>query len=232
MKSGELKLFLTILVVAVVLAAIAIYPSLVAARQKPEGPTVIADPVKAKVSRKDLFPEGAWYKGDPKAPYLLVEFADYQCPLCAASVDQVKKILDEHKGKFCFVFHGVQIQGTHYNALLMAQAAEAAGRQGKFWEMHEALFKKQSQFQGIPEVDAIELIEKTAKEIGLDMLRFGADLKSPEVSKGLERSSKIAAAANVHATPMFFIIGPDEKTIQVGSLRDLINWVAKPGNIK
>jgi len=232
MKSGELKLFVTILIVAVVLAAIAIYPSLTAARQMPQGPTVIADPIKAKVTRKDLFPEGSFFKGSPKAPYLLVEFADYQCPLCATSVEEVNKILQRFPGKFCFVFHPVQITGGHQNALLMAQAAAAAGRQGKFWQMHEALFQKQRLFTGIPEVDALEIINRTAKEVGLDMMQFGADLKNPEVSKTLERSSKVAAGADVQATPTFFVIGPDNKTVRVGALRDLMNWVDKPGNIK
>lgn len=232
MNSGEIKLFIGVLVVAVILAGIAIYPSFVEARRRPAGPVVIQDPVKEKVTRQDLFPEGSWYKGDPKAPYLLVEFADYQCPLCATSVEEVKKLLQKHKGKFCFVFHGIEIQRTHQNTMLMAQAAEAAGAQGKFWEMHEQLFKNQRLFQGVPEEDALAIIEGLAREIGLDMLRFGADLKDPKIAKGLERSSKAAAGANVQATPTFYIIPPDGKTIRVGALRDLLNWCEKPGNIK
>ncbi len=232
MKSGELKLFIGVLVVAVVLAGVAIYPSIVDANRPQSGPSVVSDPVKAKVTRKDLFPAGSWYKGDPSAPYLLVEFADYQCPLCASSVEQVKNILQKHKGKFCFVFHGIQIQGGHANALIMAQAAEAAGAQGKFWEMHEKLFKNARLFNGVSEDDALQIVYELARELKLDMLKFGADMKDPKTAKGLERSSKVAANADVRATPAFFVVPPDGKTIRVGALRDLMNWVATPGNIK
>lgn len=231
MNSGELKLFAAILVIVLILAGVAIYPTLTE-RRKPSGPVVYSDPVKAKVSRADLFPEGMRYKGDKNAPYLLVEFADYQCPLCASSVERVNEILEKHKGKFSFVFHHVQIQGGHQNAVLMAQAAEAAGLQGKFWEMHEKLFQNQRLFQGIPPSDAMDVIYKLAKEVGLDMLKFGADMKSDQVEKALARSSKIAAEADVNVTPTFFVVPPDGKTVRVGALRDLLNWVEKPENLK
>ena len=163
MNSGETKLFLGILVVAVVLAAIAIYPALTAALNEPPKDVRVREPVKAKVTRADLFPKGSWHKGDPKAPYLIAEFADYQCPLCANSVDEVKNILALHKGNVVFVFHGIKIQEGHNCALIMAQAAEAAGAQGKFWEMHETLYKKQNLFRGLPEPDGVDTVIKLAK---------------------------------------------------------------------
>ncbi len=232
MNSGEAKLFLGILVVAIVLAAVAIYPAMVAARNEPQGPVVIRDPIKAKVTRADLFPDGSWYKGSPRAPYLLVEVADYQCPLCAASVEEVKKILAKHATKLCYVFHGIQISRAHLNAPMMAQAAEAAGLQGKFWPMHERLFKSQRLFTGLPEVDAVDAVNKLAREEGLDMMRFGADFQGDRAVKGQERSAKIAAQADVQTTPTFFIVPPKGPTLKLQSLRELIAWFDKAGNLK
>jgi protein-disulfide isomerase len=232
MNSGETKLFLGILVVAVVLAAIAIYPALTAALNEPPKDVRVREPVKAKVTRADLFPKGSWHKGDPKAPYLIAEFADYQCPLCANSVDEVKNILALHKGKVVFVFHGIKIQEGHNCALIMAQAAEAAGAQGKFWEMHETLYKKQNLFRGLPEPDGVDTVIKLAKELGLDMMKFGADLQSEKVVKGQARSSDIAIRANVGVTPTFFVVTPKGETFRLASLKEFVIWATKAGNIK
>ncbi|MBM3492956.1 MAG: hypothetical protein FJX72_01340 [Armatimonadetes bacterium] len=233
MNSGETKLFVGILLAAVALAAVAIYPAVVAARNEPPTVAVIRDPVKAKVTRADLFPKGAWHKGDPKAPYLIVEFADYECPLCATSVNEVKNILAQHKGKVCFVFHGIQISREgHPGALLMAQASEAAGAQGKFWEMHEALFKAQRRFRGLPQPDAVDEVMKVAREIGLDMMKFSAALQSDKAVKGQARSGKIAIEADVQVTPTFFVVTPKGETLKLASLKEFVVWATKPGNIK
>lgn len=232
MSSSETKLFLGILAVAVVLAAIAIYPAMVNARNQPMGPVVIKDPVKAKVTRQDLFPAGSWHKGDPKAPYLLVEFADYLCPACANAVEKIPEIMDQNKGKFCYVFHGIQISSSHQNALIMGQAAEAAGMQGKFWEMHALLFKKQRLFMGLPEQDAIDTVNNLSKEVGLDMLRFGADLQSFAAIKGQERSSKVGIQATVNVTPTFFVVPPSGPTLKLQSMRELTAWIEKQPDLK
>ena len=232
MNSSETKLFLGILIAAVALAAVAIYPAIVAARNSPAPVVQIRDPVKAKVTRADLFPEGAWHKGDPKAPYLIVEFADYQCPMCATAVEEVKNILAKHKDKVCFVFHGIQIQDNHTTALLMAQAAEAAGEQGKFWEMHEALFKNQGRFRGLPDVDAIDEVMRIARELKLDMMKFSGDLRKDSVLQRQARSGKIAIEADVNVTPSFFVVTPDNETLKLASLKELVTWTNKPGNIK
>ncbi|NLH99580.1 MAG: thioredoxin domain-containing protein [Chthonomonadales bacterium] len=232
MKSGEVKLFVGILVAAVALAAVAIYPAIVAARNTPQAVTKIRDPIKAKVTRADLFPDGAWHKGDPKAPYLVVEFADYQCPLCATAVEEVKNVLAKHKDKVCYVFHGIQIQGNHTAALIMAQAAEAAGQQGNFWEMHEALFKNQNLFRGLPDPDAVDQVIKIAKSLGLDMMKFSADLRNEKVLQGQARSGKIAIEAEVQATPTFFVVTPKGETLKLASLKEFVVWMTKEGNIQ
>ncbi|NUQ70278.1 MAG: thioredoxin domain-containing protein [Chthonomonadales bacterium] len=228
MNKGELKLFLGILAIAIALASVTLYPTFVSSRADNQtGPIVIKDPIKARVTRKDLFPEGAWYKGKKDAPILVVEFADYQCPMCATAVEQMKKILAKHPDEVCYVFHGIQIQATHRNALIMAQAAEAAGLQGKYWEMHEALFKKQRDFVTLPEVDAIDAVTEIAKSIGLDMMRFGADLRGSTATRAQERSGKIAIRAEVQSTPCFFILREDKSTLKLQSLRELVNWFDK-----
>ncbi len=133
----------------------------------------------------------------------LVEYGDFECPDCGEAYPLVKEWQKELQGKLTFVFRNMpldQLYPIHPNATMAAQAAEAAGKQGKFWEMHDLLFTHQAD---LGEDSLIEL----ASRLGLDEQQFTDDLDSPEVAEKVQRSVADGQAKGVTATPTFFING-------------------------
>ena len=142
---------------------------------------------------------GAPSIGPPNAPITLIEFSDFQCPYCAAAVPQIHAILKAFPSDVRLIFKEYPLD-FHPHAALAAQAAIAAERQGKFWPMHDAMYAHPDQLsrQGILAM---------AKQIGLDMQRFEADLNSPEVREAVARDIQDGDRAGVEGTPTLFING-------------------------
>ncbi|HEX2141101.1 MAG TPA: Na+/H+ antiporter NhaA, partial [Candidatus Limnocylindria bacterium] len=132
------------------------------------------------------------------APVTLLEYGDYECPHCGRAAPVIRQLLDGHHGEIRFVFRHLPLTDVHPNAALAALAAEAAGAQGRFWEMHEALFAHQ---------DALQLSDVVgyARDLGLDVGTFERDLREARYSAAVERHISSAEAAGVAGTPTFFI---------------------------
>ena len=143
--------------------------------------------------------DGAPVKGSANARITLVEFSDFQCPYCAAAVHHIDEILAKHPADVRLVFKQFPLD-IHSQAELAAEAALAAHAQGKFWPMHDKLY---ANFRDL----LPDKIMQWAKEIGLDMARFTADLKSgkykPVVAKELAQGEQ----AGVSGTPTLFVDG-------------------------
>lgn len=136
---------------------------------------------------------------------VVVEFSDFQCPACASVHEPLKQVLSKFEGKVSYVHRHFPLTSIHKNALTAAYAAEAAHNQGKFFEYGDALFTKQSEWEGLS--DPSEKYVDYAKELGLDAKKFESDLKSRDVA---ERVSTDMVYANRHAlsgTPTFFVNG-------------------------
>lgn len=146
----------------------------------------------------------AYHKGDPSAKVKIVEFADFQCPACAASEPIVQKVMKDFEGKFYFEYHHFPLQ-QHRWAQDAAEAAESAGEQGKFWEYHAVLFDKQNEWGDSS--DAMKLFKQYAKDLQLDEAKFADSLDSDKFrNKVLDSVSKGAELA-VSSTPTFFVNG-------------------------
>lgn len=145
----------------------------------------------------------------------VVEFADYQCPACAQADPILKQIMKEYTGKVNFVFRHFPLP-QHKNALISAEAAEAAGDQGKFWEMTSKLYENQGQWSESDK--ALEIFVGYAQELGLDTNKFQQDVKDNKFSAKIQRDKSDGEAIGVNATPTFFING--EKITGVPSLAD------------
>jgi Na+/H+ antiporter NhaA len=137
-------------------------------------------------------------RGDPEAPVTLVEYGDYECPYCGRAAPVVKELLERFDGRLRFVFRHLPLIDVHPNAALAAQAAEAAGEQGKFWEMHDRLFEHQD------DLDPHDLARHAA-EIGLDVVAFEEDLRSHRFAGRVAQDVNSADEAGVAGTPSFFI---------------------------
>jgi protein-disulfide isomerase len=139
-------------------------------------------------------------EGPAVAPVTLVEYGDYQCPYCGAAYPVVKRLQKKLGKKLRFVFRNFPLTEAHPYALIAAETAEAAALQGKFWEMHDLLFKQQKLLK--PEV-----IASWAKKIGLDVDKFGNDIKQGVVEKRIKEDRQSGIRSGVNGTPTFFING-------------------------
>ncbi|HVZ70800.1 MAG TPA: thioredoxin domain-containing protein [Polyangia bacterium] len=155
-------------------------------------------------------------KGSPSAKVTLVEFADYECPHCKRLQPVLRQIVDEYHNDVKVYFKHYPLP-QHTNARLAAEAAVAANKQGKFWAYQDKLWDKQD------ELSPAE-IEKIAKETGLDVAKFRADLASAAVKDRVQKDRAEGQALGLQATPTLYIDGreyTDPKDVE--SLREWIN---------
>lgn len=144
-------------------------------------------------------------RGNPNAPVTLEEFGDFQCGSCGAYHPELKKIEEEFGSNLRVIFREYPLVPTHEHALLAAQAAEAAGLQGKFWEMHDKLYDNQKTWSEAK--DLVPLFVDYAKQIGLDPDRFMRDLNGEPVAARIFQDGKRAHALGLTGTPSFFVNG-------------------------
>ncbi len=144
--------------------------------------------------------EGAPVRGTPMgAPVTLVEFSDFECPFCGQAHPILQRVLRRFEGRVRMVFKHYPLP-AHEHAVPAAKAAIAAGRQGRFWEMHDILFEHQD---ALTPAD----LESYAARIGLDLDRFRADMQSEETSALIERNRAEGQEVGVRGTPSIYING-------------------------
>src|ERR1700691_1844946 len=138
--------------------------------------------------------------GPADAPVTLVEYGDYQCPACGAAHPMVKAIQKRLGATLRFVFRNMPLSEIHPYAELAAEAAEAAAAQGKFWEMHDALYEHQDEL-------GPDLVTTLAKRLRLHTSRFEDDLVSCRFSHPVKRDFRGGVCSGVSGTPTFFVDG-------------------------
>lgn len=161
--------------------------------------------------------------GDPDAPVMLEEFGDFQCPPCGLLHPVLTTMKAEFGPRLVIVFREFPMASIHAHALAAARAAEAAGRQGKFWEMHGLLYENQKAWHDASE--AVPIFEDYANRIGLDLERFKRDVASKSVDQRIALDRARGYWIGVNGTPTVFINGrevpPDSLTTD--KLRTLIS---------
>ncbi len=138
--------------------------------------------------------------GNAKATIVLVEYGDYQCPHCGLAHPLLKRLLRQFDKNLLLVFRNFPLQEMHPMALISAQAAEAADRQSKFWEMHDTIFENQEM------LSASNLLH-FAKNLHLDMDMFAGDWKSKTMLARIESDFESGIRSGVNGTPTFFVNG-------------------------
>ncbi len=220
----ETKSKLPIVIIVVVLAAAV---SLAWYLKRSSSETRRAAPVSAIPASKSgpvrLGAEPPHAQGDTNAPVMLEEFGDFQCPSCATVHTVMKSVKTEFGSRVVVVFREFPLVGAHPNALPAARAAEAAGLRGKFWEMHDLLYKNQKLWSEVSE--AQPLFEEYAKSIGLNLDDFRRDLTSTLVDRRITLDQERGRWIGVNSTPTIFIngreISPD--SVNIDKLRAEIN---------
>jgi protein-disulfide isomerase len=143
---------------------------------------------------------GSPARGPDNAKVTVVEFSDYQCPFCGQAEVLVKQVIETYPKDVRLVYKQFPLTSIHPNAMPASKAALAAGRQGKFWEMHHLIFDNQRQL-------GPEKYTELAEKLELDVPQFQKDMESPEILAQINREMQEGKAADVTGTPTIFVNG-------------------------
>lgn len=148
--------------------------------------------------------EDSHMTGDKNAKVTVVEFGDYQCPACAAANPIVKQIISDYKNNkdFNFVFMNFPL-AQHANAQISAEAAEAAGEQGKFWEMHDKIYESQNKWNNV--ANPLGIFVGYAQQLSLDTAKFKQAIQENKFKDIIAADASKGTELGVNATPTFFI---------------------------
>jgi protein-disulfide isomerase len=138
--------------------------------------------------------------GNTNATVTLVEYGDFECPYCRRAHPLIKRLLKEKGKELHFVFRHFPLSEIHHNAFAAATAAEAAGKQDKFWDMHDLIFEHQDQLSPA-------FLLTLAERLNLDLRQFGVDWKSDLVINRIETDFESGIRSGVNGTPTFFLNG-------------------------
>jgi Na+/H+ antiporter NhaA len=167
-------------------------------RLRAAGQAGVAEPLVDLVDPVD--PERDHLRGPTIAPVTVVEYGDFECPYCGQAEPVIRQLLAQFGNELRYVFRYLPLIDVHEHAQVAAEAAEAAGAQGRFWEMHDLLFAHQDAL-GLDDLDGY------AGELGLDVERFSWELRSRKHAQRVARDVESAGQSGVAGTPTFFING-------------------------
>jgi protein-disulfide isomerase len=189
---------------------------------EPHRLTISADET---ISGKGLA-KSAHIRGNPEAAVTLEEFGDFECPNCANLATFLDQLIKEYHPRVRLIFRNFALP-MHQSARDAALAAEAAGLQDRYWEMHDMLFREQAVWSSAS--DPGMLFDTYAETIGLDLIRFRKDVKSDTVRERLESDQARASSLGVKVAPTLFVdkreMGPNDRTPE--GVRRLVDQAVK-----
>lgn len=171
------------------------------------------------------------FKGAQNSPVVIEEFADYQCPTCAAMHPVMNEINAMYGSRIKFIYRNYPLTQIHKNGYDAAVAAEAAGLQGKFWEMQNLLFQNQRNWSNAD--DARSLFADYAQTIGLDVEKFKSDMSGMAAKQRVDADLGRGRSLNISSTPTIFVNGVSVPYPQmtVDGMKQIIDAeLAKTGN--
>ncbi len=155
--------------------------------------------------------------GAPHAPVTVVEYGDFECPNCKQAAPAVKLLLERFKERVRFVYRHFPLEEVHPHALSAAEAAECAGGEGKFWQMHDLLFDNQDRLKP-------QHLRSYAEQLQLDMARYTAEMDDEIYLQRVRGHTEGGRQSGVRSTPGFFVNG-DIQDVSFG-LSSLFDAVA------
>lgn len=139
-------------------------------------------------------------QGNLDADLVIVEYGDYQCPYCGAAYPVLKELMSQFGSQIKFVFRNFPLSEMHQYARPAAIAAEAANLQGKFWEMHDAIYENQRELNE-------NFLMKLAEKLKLNIPQFEKDLESIKLAEKVDADFESGIMSGVNGTPSFFVNG-------------------------
>jgi len=147
-----------------------------------------------------------WKEGNPNAKVTVIEYGDFECPACAAYLPIMQQLVANYSSTVLFVFRNYPLYQEHPDAGISAQVAEAAGLQGKYWQMNNLLYEKQSEWSSIsPDQVVSQFFDGYAQSLGLDVNKFNADISSSTVTNKIQADVNGGTSAQIDHTPTFFV---------------------------
>lgn len=150
------------------------------------------------------FANGEYLPASSSASATLVEFGDYECPACGVYSPFIQQLLTDFAGKFNYVFRNYPLT-QHVNAPVSSYAVEAAGLQGKFWQMHEKVYATQADWASLS--DPTSVFVSYAKNLNLDVNKFTVDMNSSVVKNKVQNDLNDGNTIGITETPSFFLNG-------------------------
>lgn len=167
------------------------------------------------------FVNGEYLPASSSSTVTLVEFGDYECPACGVYSPLVKQLLTEFAGKITYIFRNYPLP-QHKNAPITSYAVEAAGLQGKYWEMHEKVYATQADWSNLS--DPKDLLIGYAKDFGLDTTKFAADLSNQIIKDKVKSDTNDGNTIGITETPTFYLNG---QKIQLAGSYDQLKSVVQ-----
>ena len=164
-------------------------------------------------------------RGQESAPVTLEEFGDFQCPPCGNLHPQLKRVEEHYGPRLKVIFRHLPLSEIHKNAVAAARAAEAAGRQDRFWQMHDMLYERQDEWKH--DADATERFVGYARTLGLNAEQFRLDMSAPAVAERVVADLARARSLGITGTPTVLLNGRELEfsaaTYSYDGLRKLID---------
>jgi len=158
-------------------------------------------------------------------PVTLVEYGDFECPGCARFYPILKEVKQKYGDKITFQYRNFPLTQIHQNAMAAHRAAEAADKQGKFFEMHDLLFENRNSWiaqSGATTAQAITIFEQYAQRLGLNVEQFKQDVNSSAVNAVIQADIRAGQDARVTSTPSFILDGT-----KLEDARDTIDYFSE-----
>jgi protein-disulfide isomerase/cyclophilin family peptidyl-prolyl cis-trans isomerase len=186
----------------------------------------VAEPVTAttqtqcKVYQSEVI-EADWVRGNPDAPITIIEYSDFQCPYCAQFTKVLEQLMQQYPDDVKVVFRHYPLT-FHPYAAITAQAAEAAGAQGKFWEFHDILFQNQDSWSSLDEQGVQSYLTDTAASLGLDMNQYNSDMANQTLNAKIKSQTDFGTAEGVTGTPFVVVNGLQWQGVDLTNMQQLI----------
>lgn len=158
---------------------------------------------------------------------MLIEYGDYQCPSCGGAYPNLKTLLNDYP-QVTFIFRNFPLTTLHPNARAAAAVAEAAGLQGKYWEMHDTLYEKQNDWSSLNASQRTSVFSSYATSLGLDLKKFESDLAAKNVTQKISFDMAMGKKLNISATPTLFLNGEElDETTASGIVQGNLDAIKK-----
>lgn len=188
-------------------AVVGILAGLVFLSQQESIDVSAVDHAKIQTDTNAQTPIGDHVFGDPEADVVLIEYGDFQCPGCANFYRNLSPIMEDYEDSVAFVFRNFPLTSMHPNARAAAATVEAAGQQGKYWEMHDVIFSKQNEWGGLNGNQRDNQFREYAADLELDLDKFNDDISSTAISQKINFDQALGKDNGVTGTPSIFLNG-------------------------